>query len=340
VRLLITGGCGFIGSNFIRLMTREHPSWEIVNLDKLTYAGNMENLRGIGGNYRFIHGDIADRDLVEEISCEGIDAVVNFAAETHVDRSLLDPAPFIETNVKGTQVLLEAARVHEIRMLHISTDEVYGSTGKGRFTEDSPLLPNSPYAASKAAADLLCRAYHRSYGIPVTMTRSSNNYGPYQFPEKLIPLMITNALAGKDLPVYGDGMQVRDWLYVEDNCRAIALVLDRGKPGEVYNIGGECEKRNIDVVEAICRTLAEKLGRDPGDFTKRIRRIRDPRGAAHDFRYSLDCTKTKALGWSPSVPFDEGLARTVEWYLENQVWMKSVITGEYREYCEKVYGKG
>ncbi len=284
-------------------------------------------------------------------------AVINFAAESHVDRSILDATPFIETNIKGTQVLLDAARAHwgsasaasptdyELRttnrFIQISTDEVYGSLEEaGVFTEESPLEPNSPYAASKAAAELLCRAYHKAYGLPIIITRSSNNYGPYQFPEKLVPLMIRNALNGKPLPVYGEGKQVRDWLYVEDNCRAIDLVLQKGKPGEVYNIGGNCEKRNIDVVREICSTLDEKLAAS-SSLDKLIEFIDDPRGAAHDFRYALDCTKIqKELGWKPEVAFEEGLERTVAWYLENQDWVEGVITGEYQEYYEKIYGQG
>ncbi len=340
MRLLVTGGCGFIGSNFVRYALREHDDWEVINLDKLTYAGNPANLRDIEGDkrYRFVRGDIADRELVNDLFRDGLDAVVNFAAETHVDRSILDPSPFIETNVKGTQVLLEAARNHDVkRFVHISTDEVYGSVMDGRFTEESPLRPNSPYAASKAAADLLCRAYHISYGLPVVVTRSSNNYGPYQFPEKLIPLMVRNALSGLELPVYGEGLQVRDWLYVEDNCRAIGMVLMKGRPGEIYNIGGGSERKNIEVVKSICRMVAERLNRSPEDFTRLIKHIRDPRGAAHDFRYALDCSKVRELGWSPQVTFEEGLARTVEWYLSNRSWVESVITGEYLEYCRRVY---
>jgi len=269
--------------------------------------------------------------------------VVNFAAESHVDRSILDPSPFIETNIKGVQVLLEAARKYKVhRFLQISTDEVYGSLGEtGTFTEESPLKPNSPYAASKAAADLLCRAYHKAYGVPVIITRSSNNYGPYQFPEKLIPLMIRNALHGKSLPVYGKGENVRDWLYVEDNCRAIDLVLQEGRIGEVYNIGGGCEKRNIEVVEMICEYVAQGLGKPVEELRGLITFIRDPRGAAHDFRYALDCKKIREeLGWEPKMDFEEGLRRTVEWYLANQDWVKSVITGEYQEYYEKLYGSG
>lgn len=347
MKLLVTGGCGFIGSNFIRFVLRNHPDWKIVNLDKLTYAGNLKNLEGVEENerYRFVKGDIADRALVDKLfSEEKFNVVVNFAAESHVDRSILDPSPFIETNIKGTQILLEAARKYPVeRFVQVSTDEVYGSLGEtGFFTEESPLSPNSPYAASKAAADLLCRAYHKAYGIPVIITRSSNNYGPYQFPEKLIPLMIRNALIGKELPVYGEGKQVRDWLYVEDNCRAIDLVLQKGRVGEIYNIGGGCEKRNIEVVEMICDIL-ERLVPDTvalyGSPRARIRFIKDPRGAAHDFRYALDCSKIASdLGWRPRVCFEEGLEKTVKWYLENQDWVESVITGEYLTYYERVYG--
>jgi dTDP-glucose 4,6-dehydratase len=347
MKLLVTGGCGFIGSNFIRFVLRNHPDWKIVNLDKLTYAGNLKNLEGIEANarYKFVRGDIADRALVDKLfSEEKFNVVVNFAAESHVDRSILDPSPFIETNIKGTQILLEAARKYPVeRFVQVSTDEVYGSLGEtGFFTEESPLRPNSPYAASKAAADLLCRAYHKAYGIPVIITRSSNNYGPYQFPEKLIPLMIRNALIGKELPVYGEGKQVRDWLYVEDNCQAIDLVLQKGRVGEIYNIGGGCEKRNIEVVEMICDIL-ERLVPDTvalyGSPRARIRFIKDPRGAAHDFRYALDCSKIASdLGWRPRVCFEEGLEKTVKWYLENQDWVESVITGEYLTYYERVYG--
>lgn len=342
LKVLVTGGAGFIGSNFIHYILQEHPGWEVLNLDKLTYAGNLANLKDVEGNprYKFIKGDIADRRLVDKLFREEkFNAVVNFAAESHVDRSILDASPFIETNVKGTQVLLEATKQYSVeRFIQISTDEVYGSLGEmGKFTEESPLQPNSPYAASKAAADMLCRAYHKAYGLPIIITRSSNNYGPYQFPEKLIPLMIRNALIGKELPVYGDGKNVRDWLHVEDNCRAIDLVLQRGKVGEVYNIGGDCEKRNIEVVELICSIL--KSHPKTQDLRPKIQFIKDPRGAAHDFRYALDCSKIKEeLGWEPRMNFEEGLRRTVEWHLANQDWVEGVITGEYQEYYEKVYG--
>jgi len=391
--LLVTGGAGFIGSNFIRYIFREHPNWTVINLDKLTYAGNPANLTDVEAEYGvslnheprttnyepryfFVKGDITDRKLVDSLfsgayfASQGFPptthhllptALINFAAESHVDRSILDATPFIETNIKGTQILLDAARAHwgsasaasptdyglrtTNRFIQISTDEVYGALGDtGVFTEDSPLMPNSPYAASKAAAELLCRSYHKAYGLPIIITRSSNNYGPYQFPEKLIPLMIRNALNGKALPVYGEGKQVRDWLYVEDNCRAIDLVLRNGEIGEVYNIGGSCEKKNIDVVNLLCDILKEKLRsssliHNPESINPTIHHIADPRGAAHDFRYALDSSKIKEeLGWEPGHEFEEGLERTVDWYLENQDWVESMITGEYKEYYEKVYG--
>jgi dTDP-glucose 4,6-dehydratase len=386
---LVTGGAGFIGSNFIRHILRKHPNWTVINLDKLTYAGNLANLTDIEANYSlssltlnpesvppryyFVKGSICDRDLVDSLlsgthfasnpvipNPESLicDVVINFAAESHVDRSILDASPFIETNIKGTQVLLEAIRTHwgsasdsrlptphSRRFIQVSTDEVYGALGDtGIFTEDSPLQPNSPYAASKAAAELLCRAYHKAYDLPIVITRSSNNYGPYQFPEKLIPLMIRDALVGKPLPVYGEGKQVRDWLYVEDNCAAIDLVLQKGRPGEAYNIGGNYEKKNIDVVNLLCDILKEKLRsssliHNPESLNPKIQFIPDPRGAAHDFRYALDSSKIRGeLGWEPEVGFEEGLKRTVEWYLQNQAWVESVITGEYQEYYQKIYG--
>jgi dTDP-glucose 4,6-dehydratase len=382
----VTGGCGFIGSNFIRYVLYEHLDWTVINLDKLTYAGNLASLTDIEANYGltsnslpitryyFIKGDICDRKLVDSLfsgkyfSSQDpspntqdleVDACVNFAAESHVDRSILDASPFIETNIKGTQVLLDSARAHWDcgsdsplstvdcrRFIQISTDEVYGALGEtGKFTEQSALLPNNPYAASKAAAELLCRAHHKTYNLPIVITRSSNNYGPYQFPEKLIPLMIRNALNGKPLPVYGEGKQVRDWLYVEDNCRAIDVVLQKGKPGQVYNIGGSCEKRNIDVVHLICSILQRKLDQSPrlptrdSRLDELIEFIADPRGVAHDFRYALDCSKMKEeLGWKPGSGLGEWLEQTIEWYLKNQNWVENVITGEYQEYYHKVYG--
>ncbi len=343
MKLLVTGGAGFIGSNFIRHILTTHPDWRVVNFDKLTYAGNLENLRDVESSdgYSFVQGDIADREAVAQLfSALKPQAVVNFAAESHVDRSILDASAFIETNIKGTQVLLEAAREYAVeRFVQISTDEVYGTLGEeGAFTEHSPLVPNNPYAASKAAADLVCRSYWKAYGVPLVITRSSNNYGPYQFPEKLLPVMIRNALNGKELPVYGEGKQVRDWLYVEDNCRALDLVLLKGRTGEVYNIGGDCERRNIEIVNLICDILAARVD-EPRSFKELITFIKDPRGAAHDFRYALDCSKLQSeLDWKPSVDLEEGLERTVDWYLGNQQWVESVITGEYQEYYQKVYG--
>ena len=340
----MTGGAGFIGSNFVRYVLQQHNDWQVVNLDKLTYAGNLASLADVEGNprYTFIKGDIADRALVNGVFGEQKpDAVINFAAESHVDRSMLDAAPFVDTNIRGTHVLLEAAREHRIgRFVQISTDEVYGALGEdGIFTELSPLCPNNPYSASKACAELLCRAYHKAYGVPVIVTRSSNNYGPYQFPEKLIPLMIHNALAGKPLPVYGEGKQVRDWLFVQDNCQAIDLVLQNGRVGEVYNIGGSCEKPNIEVVELI-RTILQECPATRNLHPK-IQFIKDPRGAAHDFRYALDSSKVqRELRWRPSREFEEGLSETVMWYLRNETWVKNVVTGEYQEYYRRVYGGG
>jgi dTDP-glucose 4,6-dehydratase len=340
--LLITGGAGFIGSNFVRHILTQHSDVRVVNYDKLTYAGNLENLADVneGERYHFVRGDISDpKAVARTFEDEKPWAVVSFAAESHVDRSILDATPFVDTNVKGTQVLLETIRRYPVeRFVQISTDEVYGALGEeGAFTESSPIQPNSPYAACKAAADLIALAYAKTYGLPIVVTRSSNNYGPYQFPEKLVPLMIRNALTGKELPIYGEGRQVRDWLHVEDNCRAIDVVLHKGLTGEVYNIGGECEKRNIEVVKLICEILRNHPG--ARDLRPKIQFIKDPRGAAHDFRYALDCSKIKReLGWAPLLGFDEGMERTVAWYLSNREWTERVITGEYQEYYRKIYG--
>lgn len=343
LKLLVTGGAGFIGSNFIRFILREKPEWEITNLDKLTYAGSLENLRDLDGHprYRFIQGDIADRVLVEELfRKEHFDVVVNFAAESHVDRSILDASPFIHTNVVGVQVLLEATRQYKIScFVQISTDEVYGSIKEGSFTEESPLQPSSPYAASKAAADLLCHAYYKTYGLPVIIARSSNNYGPYQFPEKLIPLVIINALQGKPLPIYGKGENVRDWLYVEDNCRAIAVIIEKGRVGEIYNIGGGEERRNIELVELICELLGSQLGKPASYFKDLITFVKDRPG--HDFRYSLDSSKIKKeLGWAPLTSLEEGLKRTISWYLSHQDWVQKRTMGDYQEYYARVYERG
>ncbi len=331
--LLVTGGCGFIGSNFIRYSLQAHPERKIVNLDKLTYAGNPGNLADLEAlaAYSFVRGDICDRKSVESLVKErGIDGIVNFAAETHVDRSITGPAVFMETNAGGTNVLLDVARERRIeRFVQVSTDEVYGSLGReGKFTEGTPIHPNSPYAASKAAGDLLAQAYHHTYGLPVMITRCSNNYGPYQFPEKLIPLMIANALAGKKLPVYGDGQNVRDWLHVLDHCAAVDVVLGKGRPGEVYNIGGENEWKNLDLV----KLLLSRLGK-PESL---IEFVKDRPG--HDLRYAIDSSKIRGeLGWKPSVTFEKGLADTVTWYLENEDWRRTVESGEYRDYYRKMY---
>lgn len=316
-KVLVTGGAGFIGSNFIRHVLGEHPDWEVINLDKLTYAGNLENLKDIESDlrYTFIKGDITDRKLVGELLEQHFNTLVNFAAESHVDRSILDASPFVETNIRGTQVLLEGAKQYGVGLfIQVSTDEVYGSLGaRDKFSEQSPISPNSPYAASKAAADLLCQAYHRTYGLPVIITRCSNNYGPFQFPEKLIPLAITNILEGKTVPVYGDGLNIRDWIYVEDHCRAIDLILQQGMPGEVYNIGGNSEKTNLELVQRILDIM--------GKSNSLITFVADRLG--HDRRYALDTAKIKRkLGWGPGIPFEEGLERTVRWYRENEDWWR------------------
>jgi dTDP-glucose 4,6-dehydratase len=331
--VLITGGAGFIGSNFIRSLLRERGNARIVNFDKLTYAGNLENLSDIlqEPRYTFVRGDICDRTSLDTLFRDfAIDTVVHFAAESHVDRSILGASVFIQTNVAGTQVLLDAAKNHGVeRFLHVSTDEVYGSLGaEGRFSETTPLHPNSPYAASKAGSDLLAMAYHHTFGVPVVMTRCSNNYGPYQFPEKLIPLMIINALNGKSLPVYGDGMQVRDWLHVDDHCAAIARVLEHGRVGEVYNIGGNNEWKNLDIVRLLLRTM--------GKPESLITYVKDRPG--HDRRYAIDAGKIKKeLGWEPAITFEQGLPRTVEWYLSHELWWQRIISGAYQEYYKEMY---
>jgi len=323
--LLVTGGAGFIGSNFV-LSTIRETGEPIVNLDKLTYAGSERNLESLRGDSRhtFVQGDICDRELVRTLLKKHRPrAIVHFAAESHVDRSIAGPAPFIQTNVVGTFSLLEEARSHskEMRFLHVSTDEVYGSLGPNdpAFTEETPYAPNSPYAASKAASDHLVRAYHHTYGLPTLTTNCSNNYGPYQYPEKLIPLMISTALAGKPLPVYGDGQNVRDWLYVEDHCEAVRLVLERGRIGETYNIGGNCEKANIDVVRTICALLDEMTPRKGGRYAELISFVMDRPG--HDRRYAMNTSKiARDLGWRPLESFESGLAKTVRWYIENTAW--------------------
>lgn len=333
MKILVTGGAGFIGSNFVRYMLRRHPDYEIVNLDALTYAGNLENLKDLKEDtrYTFVKGDIANVGTVAEVMAGGIDAIVNFAAESHVDRSIEDPGIFVKTNVLGTQVLLDAARKNKIgKFLQVSTDEVYGSLGpEGLFSEKSPLQPNSPYSASKTGADLLVRAYHETFGLNVNITRCSNNYGPYQFPEKLIPLIISNALENKDIPVYGDGMQIRDWLHVSDHCSAIDLVLHQGAGGGVYNIGGNNERTNIHIV----KTILAELGK-PESL---IKHVTDRLG--HDRRYAIDAAKIRTeLGWTPQYTFETGIKETVQWYLNNREWWARVKSGEYQEYYQKMYG--
>lgn len=338
--ILVTGGCGFIGSHFVRLLANDEAGYRIVNLDNLTYAGNLENLADVeGGDYRFVRGDIGDRALVERVLHEERPfAVVNFAAESHVDRSIIDSSTFVRTNFNGVHVLLEAIRSQAVeRFLQISTDEVYGDRdGKEAAAEDAPLTPGSPYAASKAAADLLCLAYRRTYALPVLIARSSNNYGPYQFPEKLLPLMTRNALAGMKLPLYGDGAQVRDWLYVEDNCRAILTVLHSGAPGSIYNIGTGRERTNLAVVRSLCAVLAEQSGIDAETFTANIESVADRPG--HDRRYALDTTRIQRdLGWTATTAFSAGLRRTVQWYKEHPEWLARVTSGEYKSYYDSVY---
>lgn len=347
MKILITGGAGFIGSNFVKYMLKEHPEYEIINIDALTYAGNLENLKDVKDNpkYTFIKADIRDRKKIEEIfRNHEITTVVNFAAESHVDRSIEEPEVFLTTNIIGTQVLLDTAMKHwkldpndkyckdykpGVKFVQVSTDEVYGELGKtGLFVEDMPLLPNSPYSASKASADLIVRSYNETFGLPINITRCSNNYGPYQFPEKLIPLMINNCLKEKELPVYGDGMQVRDWLHVKDHCSAIDTIIHKGADGEIYNIGGNNEKANIEIVKLIISTL--------GKSEDLIKYVKDRPG--HDRRYAIDNTKiTTELGWEPSYTFEEGIKETIQWYLDNQDWMENIVSGDYMSYYEKMY---
>lgn len=334
---LVTGGAGFIGANFIYYMLKEHPDDRLLCVDKLTYAGNLSTLKSAleHPNFRFVRADICDRAAIDALfAAERPEVVVNFAAESHVDRSIENPSVFLETNIMGTAVMLDACRKYGVERFHqVSTDEVYGDLPLDRpelfFTEDTPIHTSSPYSSSKASADLLTMAYHRTYGLPVTVSRCSNNYGPYQFPEKLIPLMIANALSDKPLPVYGEGLNVRDWLYVEDHCKAIDLILQRGRVGEVYNIGGHNEMRNIDIVKLICKAL--------GKPESLITYVKDRKG--HDLRYAIDPAKIHAeLGWLPETMFADGIQKTIEWYLDNRDWWEEIISGEYQNYYERMYG--
>ncbi len=345
--ILVTGGAGFIGSNFIRYMLSKYD-YNIINLDALTYAGNLFNLADVENtyvNYYFIKGDIRDRNLVDNLFAKySIDTVVNFAAESHVDRSIIDPEVFLTTNIIGTQILLDIAKKHwkintdnkhcrlfedNVKYLQVSTDEVYGTLGNtGTFTEETPLAPNSPYSASKASADLIVRSYYETYGMPVNITRCSNNYGPNQFPEKLIPLIINNCLCDKELPVYGDGMQVRDWLHVIDHCKGIDIVLHKGKIGEVYNIGGNNERANVEIVKFIIKYL--------GKSENLIKYVEDRPG--HDRRYSIDNTKiTTELGWNPTCTLEDGLSKTIDWYLDNSYWTEQILSGRYKDYYFQMY---
>lgn len=337
MKVLVTGGAGFIGSNFVFHMLKEHPTYRVVCLDALTYAGNLSTLEPVmeNSNFKFIKGDITDRELVESLfDEEKFDFVVNFAAESHVDRSIEDPGIFLRTNILGTQVLMDSSRKHGVKRFHqVSTDEVYGDLPLDRpdlfFTEETPIHTSSPYSASKASADLLVQAYHRTFGLPITISRCSNNYGPYHFPEKLIPLMISRALNDESLPVYGKGENVRDWLYVGDHCTAIDLILHKGKVGEVYNIGGHNEKTNLEVVKTILKELEK-----PESL---ITYVKDRAG--HDMRYAIDPSKTRReLGWEPTTLFDEGIKMTIKWYLENRSWWENIISGDYKNYYEKMYG--
>ena len=331
MKLLVTGGAGFIGSNFIRYMIKKYPDYKIINLDKLTYAGNLDNLKDMEDhpNYTFVRGDICDVKAVSEVT-EGVDAILNFAAETHVDRSILEPGSFIQTDVYGTYVLLETVKAKCIRRyIQISTDEVYGSIDSGSFTEESPLFPSSPYSASKAGGDMLVYSYWNTYHIPVIITRSSNNYGPYQYPEKLIPLFITNALEDKSLPLYGDGLNVRDWIFVLDNCEAIDTVLHKGKDGEVYNIGGGNERTNIEITDIILR--------ETGRSKSLIKPVKDRPG--HDRRYSIDSSKIKSLGFAHKYSFEEAMCNTIKWYKDYEWWWKKVKSDEFKRFYKKAYGE-
>jgi len=330
VKVLVTGGAGFIGSNFIRYALKKHADWQVINLDKLTYAGNLENLSDVSkdSRYRFVQGDLSDEKLVNQIFAEGVDYCLNFAAETHVDRSIGNPRDFIVTDVEGTYVLLEGAKTHGLkRFIQISTDEVYGSIEKGSFKEEDLLTPRNPYSASKAGADRLAYSYFSTYGLPALVTRASNNYGPFQYPEKLIPLFVTNAIDDKPLPLYGDGLNVRDWLYVEDHCSALDFLLTKGSDGEVYNVGGGNERTNLEITKTILSIL--------GKPESLIQWVKDRQG--HDRRYSISCEKLNKLGWKPEATFEQAIKKTVQWYQENESWWRKIKSGEYKEYYKKQY---
>lgn len=344
--ILITGGAGFIGSHVVRLLVKRYSDYKIVNLDKLTYAGNLENLADVEdySNYEFVKGDIYDASFLNELFDDyAFDGIIHLAAESHVDRSITDPNEFIKTNVVGTVNLLNLAKSHwqdnyeDKLFYHVSTDEVYGSLGaEGYFTEETPYDPKSPYSASKASSDHMVRAYYNTYGLPVIITNCSNNYGPNQFPEKLIPLFINNIRNNRELPVYGKGENIRDWLYVEDHAKAIDLIYHHGRVGETYNIGGDNEWKNIDLIRKLCEIMDRKLGREPGTSENLITFVKDRAG--HDMRYAIDCSKLKdELGWKQEVSFEEGLEKTVDWYMQNQEWLNHVLTGEYEEYYRKQY---
>ena len=360
--IIVTGGAGFIGSNFVHYVVNNHPEVHVTVLDKLTYAGNKENLAGLPQDrVELVVGDICDKELVDKL-VQNADAVVHYAAESHNDNSLRNPDPFIQTNIVGTSVLIEACTKYDVRFHHVSTDEVYGDLPLDRpdlfFTEETPIHTSSPYSSSKAGADLLVLAYHRTYGLPVTISRCSNNYGPYHFPEKLIPLIIKNILEGKHLPVYGDGSNVRDWLYVEDHCKAIDLVVREGQDGEVYNVGGHNEKTNLEIVKLTISTIHRLMAENPEYRQVLKKKVKDENGdisidwinedlitfvkdrLGHDQRYAIDPTKiTNALGWYPETKFEVGIVKTIEWYLANQAWVEEVTSGDYQGYYEKMYGK-
>lgn len=332
-RVLITGGCGFIGSNYIHYLMQQESDIHIINLDALTYAGNLSNIESLTNHprYEFVKADITDREAVRSVMQQSVTDVIHFAAESHVDRSIHDSGPFVRTNVLGTQILLDAAREQQVkRFIHVSTDEVYGSLGStGYFTEETPLAPNSPYSASKAGSDLLVRSYHETFKLPTIITRCSNNYGPYQFPEKLIPLFVSNLMRDESVPVYGDGQNVRDWIHVSDHCRAIHRVWRDGRVGEVYNIGGQCEKTNLELTHTLLQIMDK-----PKSL---IRYVQDRPG--HDLRYAIDCTKMeRELGWKPQISFEQGLRDTVEWYHTHTNWVETIRSGEYMRYYEQQYG--